>query len=58
MSGQIDQAQQLAQERLAQLIAAKGMKAGSLTEADLPTFWAWIKQHFGIDPLVISPAPQ
>ena len=58
MSGQIDQAQQLAQERLTQLIAAKGMKAGSVSEADLPTFWAWMKQHFGIDPLVISPTPQ
>jgi spermidine synthase len=57
MAGRVDQAQQLAQERLAQVVAAKGLKADSLTEADLPTFWAWMKKTFGIDPLVINQPP-
>jgi spermidine synthase len=46
MSGQTDLAQQLAQERLAEVLNEKG-----LAVASLPPFWLWMNKTFGIDPL-------
>jgi spermidine synthase len=51
MSGQTDQAQHLAQVRLAQLLKEKNLTAGSIKETDLPPFWGWMKKTFGINPL-------
>ncbi|HTN43350.1 MAG TPA: spermidine synthase [Nitrospiria bacterium] len=51
MSGQTDEAQHLAQLRLAQLLKEKGTHAESLKETDLPPYWVWMKKTFGIDPL-------
>jgi len=52
MSGQTQLAQQLAHERLKLILSAKGLKAESMKESDLPPFWLWMKETFGIDPLV------
>jgi spermidine synthase len=51
MAGQTVQAQQVAQERLAQLLKSKGLTADSLKKAAPPPFWLWMKKTFGIDPL-------
>jgi spermidine synthase len=51
MAGRTEQAQQLAQERLAQTISASGQTVGTFTKTGLPPFWSWMKKTFGIDPL-------
>ena len=51
MSGQADQAQYLAQERLTENLNNRGLTAGSLNGASLTPFWLWMKKTFGIDPL-------
>jgi spermidine synthase len=51
MAGRTVQAQHDAQERLTQLLGAKGLTAESLKKVALPPFWLWIKTTFGIDPL-------
>ncbi len=48
MSGQGDQAQSLVQERLAK---SKGLTSEALNGASLTSFWSWIKQTCGTDPL-------
>jgi len=51
MSGQIDQAQKLAQERLAQFqMSTKNEGEKSPVAVSLPPFWLWMKKTFGIDP--------
>lgn len=51
ISGQIGQAQRLAQERFAQLLmSAKTPPVKSAAEIPLPPFWAWMQKTFGIDP--------
>jgi hypothetical protein len=51
MSGQIGQAQRLAQERFAQLLMrAKEPPVKSAAEIPLPPFWMWMQKTFGIDP--------
>ncbi len=57
MSGQVVQAQSLAQEQLAQLLSEKHLGVGSLNEASLPPFWLWMKKTFGIDPLMSAHVP-
>lgn len=51
MSGQADQAQHLAQERLTENLDTGGLTPGSLNDASVSRFWLWIKKTFGIDPL-------
>ena len=51
MAGKIELAQQLAHESLSQFLRAKGVTAGAFHEAELPPFWKWMKQTFGINPL-------
>ncbi|HUK55351.1 MAG TPA: spermidine synthase [Nitrospiria bacterium] len=59
MSGQIDQAQRLTQERFAQLLTtAKDIPVKSAEEIPLPSFWMWMKQTFGIDPRTGAPIPR
>jgi spermidine synthase len=59
MSGQIDQAKRLAQERFAQvLMNAKAPPIKSPDEIPLPPFWAWMKETFGIDPRMGPGIPQ
>jgi hypothetical protein len=59
MSGRIDQAQKMAQERFSQLLmTAKGPAVKSPGEIPLPPFWQWMKETFGIDPRVTAPVPQ
>jgi spermidine synthase len=51
MAGQTHLAQESARSQLDQVLMEKGLSAGSLKEADLPPFWLWMKETFGIDPL-------
>jgi spermidine synthase len=51
MAGRTEQAQQLAQERLAQIISTSSLNVRTLTKTNLPPFWTWMKKTFGIDPL-------
>ena len=57
MSGQTQLAQQLAHERLNLILSAKGLKAESMKESDLPPFWLWMKKVFEIDPRMANLAP-
>jgi predicted membrane-bound spermidine synthase len=51
MSGRIEQARQLARERLVQLVSEKGAAAEFVNGSDLSPYWSWMKKTFGIDPL-------
>jgi len=57
MSGQRQLAQQMAYERLTQILSAKGLKVESLKETDLPPFWLWMKKTFRIDPRLSTRIP-
>src|SRR5688572_10402696 len=49
MSGRTDEAQRAVSEEVAQALHEKRLAPDSLTDANPPPFWLWMKQTFGIE---------